>query len=144
MGARFDDATLIHHVDDVGDPGRREAVSNNNGRASLGQFLEASEPVGLGPGVHGTSRFVEYDNWRLPDKSPGQGNPLPLASAELGATFKPITQHILVALGKSGNDLVGSGRLGRLPDDAPVYLAIQFADGDVLIGRSLKMEGFLE
>ena len=114
MGARFDDAALFHDVNDVREPGCRKAVSNNNGRASLGQFLEAPERIRLGPRVHGAGGLVQDDYLGSTIERSGQGDALPLTNTELGAPLKPVTQHVLVALRQAGDDLVGSGPPGLL------------------------------
>ena len=74
---------------------------------------EAREPVGLGPGVHGAGRLVEGDDRGLAQEGAGQGDPLPLAHAQLRAALEPVPQQLIIAPGQVSDGLVGPCRPSR-------------------------------
>ena len=112
MVTRFDDPSVVHHVDDVGAHRGGEPVGDEKSRAAGAQRSEASEPVGFGPRIHRARRLVEHENRRLAHERAGERDPLPFSTTELGAVGKRSAKQALVSVGKTTDDLVGSSRFG--------------------------------
>lgn len=62
MAAGFDDATVVHDVDDIGTHSGRKTMGDDQRRAAGGEITKAVQPIGLRPGVHRRGRFVENNN----------------------------------------------------------------------------------
>ena len=83
MGAGLNDLPLIHHDDHIGIHNRRKTVRYHKTGTAFSEFVERSLNVFLAFGIESAGRFVKQENRSVLQKSPGDGNTLPLASGEL-------------------------------------------------------------
>src|SRR5258705_13963444 len=109
MTSRFHYASFFHDVYEVCMHCGGKAVSNYDCRATGSQAPEPLEPISFGPGIERAGWFIENDDRCLPQKSSGQRDALPFASAQLYATHKPLSQKAVGLLRQSCDDLVRAG-----------------------------------
>ncbi len=84
MCSRFDDSSICHDVDLVGEAGGGETMRDHDHGPALSQRAKAAEPIGFRPRIHRAGRLVEDEDRRLPKKCPRQGDPIRHRAGSLG------------------------------------------------------------
>src|SRR5690625_248125 len=123
VGARLDDPAPVHDADPVGAADRGEAVGDQDGRAPAGGLQDAVEDLGLPAHVQ-LGRGLVQDHHARPlaygAQDPGQGDPLPLPTGQIGAVLIARGEHRLQIAQVRGagdcqgvEDLLGGGAQGR-------------------------------
>jgi hypothetical protein len=82
MGTALDDSTTLEDDDLVGTNDRRQAVSDDDGGSTLHQLRDGVANGGLRGCVEVRRRLVEYEDARVGQQSPSDGDALPLAPGE--------------------------------------------------------------
>ena len=114
-------------------------MSNDEGSASLHQSVHAVLNQLLGTGVDGRGGLIQNQCRRIGDRSPGNGQQLTLALAQIGAITG---KHGLIAVRQTADKSVGVGQLSRL--DAFFVSGIQLAVTDVIHHRAGEQMGILQ
>ena len=109
----------------------REPVGYDEHSPSLHERIHASLDNGLGAGVDGACRLVEYHDGRVGHGGAGDGEQLALA---LGEVRSVPGQQGVVALRQAGDEIVSARELRR--GDALFVRSIQAAVADVLHDRA--------
>jgi hypothetical protein len=104
MGSLLDNATLGHHNNVVGGLDGTETVSNYNGGATLGSYIQSSLNNAFTLGVKSRGSFVEEQYLRVTDDSSGNSNTLLLTTTEQEAT---LTNIGLVSLWELSDKVMG-------------------------------------
>ena len=108
----LDDTALIHHQDHVGGQDGAEPVGDDQAGAFLHNPLQGLLNEGLALAVEIAGGFVQYQDARIFENDPGNGNPLLFTPAQAVAS---LTHHRVVAIRQAGDEMVDIGRLaGRL------------------------------
>ena len=110
VGATLDDAALLQHHDAVGVLHCAQPVGDDKGGAAGHQGVHALLDQGLGAGVDGGGGLVQNQHRRVRHGSPGDGQQLPLALAQVGAVPG---EDCVVPVGQAADEAVGVGQLGR-------------------------------
>src|SRR5438128_455142 len=96
VAAGFDDAAMLHYMNDVSVHCSSESMRDYYGGAANRQPAKPQQPVGLGPGIERAGWFVQNYYWRLSQESPCECHPLPLTDAEFSAANKPFAKQGLI------------------------------------------------
>ena len=102
-------------------------MRDDEDRAAFHERVHTALDERFGSGVDRGRRFVENHDRGVGDGGAGNGKKLPLALREVRTVC---VQHRVVALGKTGDEVVGVGKLRRR--DAFLIGCIQLAVADVL------------
>src|SRR5947207_7200226 len=102
--AGFHNASLIENNDKIGLLNRGKPVGDANGRAALHQIFESRLNGPFGLSVERTGGLVQYQNRRVSQDGPGNGDALTLAAGKRHALFP---NHRVVAARFFQYELVG-------------------------------------
>ena len=138
MGARFDDAPLLHHHDLIGMAHGAEAMGNHQGGSGSGDPIQGPLNGGLGFVVDGGCGFIEHQHRGIFQDGSGQGNALALPT---GQPLAPLSHHGVVALRQGFNKPGGLGEHGCLLDGSPG--GAKAAISNVLGHGAVEEEDFL-
>ncbi len=116
VAACRDEPPLVQHRDPVRQPQGRAPVRDQQRGPALHDPAQGLVDLGLHPRVHRRGRVVQHQDARVGQQRAGECHPLPLAA---GQGESPLTYHRVVALGKSGDELAGLGRVRRGHDLLP-------------------------
>ena len=78
MGALLGDGALVQHQNAISIDHAGQAMGKDQRGAPLHQPIECDLDDGLILGIHSRERFVQNQNRRIAQNSPGNGNPLAL------------------------------------------------------------------
>ena len=124
--ASLRDSTPVHHENEIGVADRRQAVSDDEGRASLYHLRERLLQFVLRLHVDAGGGVVEYQDGRVEQDRARYREPLPLAPGQLNAA---LPDPGLVLIGQALDEVVKLRHPCGLPD--------------LLIGRSLGPVGYV-
>jgi hypothetical protein len=108
VASRFNNAAVLHDMDEIGLHGGGEAVADDEDGATRGKVAKAGEPSGFGPDVEHTGGFIQNDKLCLTKKCPCKRYPLPLPCAEF-CLSRPFAEHRLKTFGQARDNCVRSG-----------------------------------
>jgi hypothetical protein len=135
----------MEHIDTIGVPDRREAVTDEEHRAASEEVTDPDEQVMLGPGIERRGRFIEDDERRISVEGSCKGHPLPLPDRQIDAAQELRSEQSLVCLRQFRDELVGAGLLGgALDGDRCRWLVVDVTEADVLLGyfRCMRMKSW--
>jgi hypothetical protein len=98
----LDDLAMLQHVDAVGGPQAREAMRDQQDRASGREFAYAIEELVLRARVERGRRLVQDDEGSAAEKGASQRDALPLADGQLLPALEDGAQHGVIALWQRG------------------------------------------
>ena len=113
MGALFDQASLVKDENLIGGQDGRESVGDHHRRSSNHQALESILNQRLRTRIERGSGFVEYENRRVFEEHPCDGEPLALTPREAVTTF---TDHRRELLGQGFDELRDVGCPCSVPE----------------------------
>src|SRR5690625_2090190 len=87
MGSAFDDFSLIEYIDFIHIPYRGQPVSDDDRGAAFHQRVKCALHERFRLGIEAGSGFVQDQNGRIPQQSPGDGQPLTLTARYPCAPF---------------------------------------------------------
>lgn len=114
MAAQLDDAPVIHHGDAVGAAHGGKPVGDDDGGASLAQFIECLLDMRLGHAVQGARRLIQDENGRVFEEDARNGDPLLLPAGKHGAALTHVGLEALRHPADILVDLRPPGGLGHL------------------------------
>src|SRR5690606_1004595 len=85
--SHFDDPSCRENDDAVCRPDRREAVCDDDGRPSAFELLQRGLHLALGAVVERGRRLVQYEDRRILEQRPGDGDALALSSRQRQSAF---------------------------------------------------------
>ncbi len=138
MRPALHDRAAVEHRDLVGVAHRREAVSDHDRRAALGQPLERLADGALGLHVERARGLVEHEHRRVAQDGAGDRDPLALAAGEAEAA---LADDGVVALGQRRDRVVDLGGARRLLD--LLVGRIRPREAQVLAHRGVEEVGLL-
>ena len=137
--AALDNVAVIQNHDAVGVHDGAEAVGDDEDRTALHQSVHAVLNQLLGTGIDGGGCFVQNHDRRIGHGRTGNGDQLTLALRKACAVAGELG---VIALGQTGDEIVGIGQLGGL--DALFICGIQLAVTDILHNGAGKQVGILQ
>ena len=138
MFSAFHNFTFVEHVNLVGILDGRQAVGDGNGGSGLHQPFQRLLYQPFAFGVEGGSRFIQYQDGRVFQNGPCDGDTLALSS---GKAASPVTDVGVVPVFRFHDEVVGIGNLGRFYH---LFLGrIVHSKRDVVIEAVVKQNGFL-
>ena len=138
MAATFDDAALFEHQNLVGADHGGQPVGDDQGRAVLGDLVQALLDFALGLGVERRGRLVEHQDRRTFENSPADGDALLLAARELEPA---LADRGIVAVGQRLDEIVNARHPGGTLDLVPGRPGI--AVGKIVEDRVVEQHGVL-
>jgi len=109
VGAAFDDASMLQHINAVSHPDGGKAMTDQDGCSTGHQLAKTLEDLIFRLGVHRACRFVKHDDLCIAHEGAGQGHFLPLANAQLLPVLEPLSQNRIIAM-RQPTDEVGEVR----------------------------------
>ena len=100
MGSGFRNPSVVKNIDVVGHPHGGEAMAYQHRASPLDYAPEVLEQLGFGQGVERTGGLVQHDEFRIAQERACQSYLLPLADAQLPASFELKAQWSVIALGQ--------------------------------------------
>src|ERR1700675_1040873 len=104
VAARFGDATIFHHVDNVSMHRRSKPMGDDDRGAANCQLAKPQQPVSLGPGIQSTGRLIQDYYWSLAQECSGQRNPLPFAHTQVSAAREPFAKDAGITFREASNN----------------------------------------
>lgn len=98
--ALLDDPAAVHDQDPIGVADGREAVRDEQHGATRGQRSQPLEQVVLSSWVQRCRRLIQDQEPAVSVERPGQRDPLPLATRQVGAVLELAAQHGLETVGQ--------------------------------------------
>ena len=109
VGTPLDDAAMVQDHDAVGVHDGAEAVRDDEYGSAMHQGIHTVLDQLLGTGVDGGGGFVQDHDRRIGHSGPGNGDQLPLTLRQAATV---VGQLCIIALGQTGDEIVGIGQLG--------------------------------
>jgi len=135
----FDQLPLIENEDQVTVPDRRQTMGDDHRRSSLFDRLHVLLDDFFRLVIQGRRRFVENQQARVGDQSPGNGDPLPLPPRQRGTAFADFG---IVTSRQLGDEFMRTCNLGGLQNQ--LHGGVWLRQGDIVANGAAEKVVFLQ
>ena len=139
MGALLDDFAVVDDEDEIGVHDGREAVSDDEGGAAVGEFIESGLDEAFGARVNIAGRFVKNHHRRIGDHGAGDGEELFFAG---GDVVRILVDFGFVALVERADEVVDMS--GFTSTNHVSFRCVAFSVAQVFFDRAGEEPGVLE